>query len=119
MNLRRFVDDWHSVTVTRHSDGRASLHDGPPVTLISYRLLKDGDFHWGDYGYLPVYKDHIGRHYRAVWPLPLWALHVIGHGAYLLFWGTLRRLHCWGLVVSVAPEGCETRIRDLRWRWPW
>jgi hypothetical protein len=119
MNLRRFIDDWGSIAVNTDLEGRVTLHDGPPVVWVNRSIRGMSDFHWGDFGYLPVYRNRniLGRRYRAVWPLPLWAVHVIGHGAYLLLWGALQRLYDWGLVTVDAEEYDDFRWRDLRPAW--
>jgi hypothetical protein len=92
----------------------ALLHRGPPVIWIPEIALAAGDFRWGDFGYLPVYRGRSLRAWRAVWPLPLWALHVVGHGVWLMVWGVVDWLWRHGLVHFDSPENAESMLRDLR-----
>jgi hypothetical protein len=114
LNIRRLIDDGHSVVITSDRTGQWHLHDGPPVTFISQRCLDRDVFRWGDYGYLPVYKDPARWGYRAVWPLPLWFLHVMGHGAWLLAVNMVVYLRRRNLVHFDCSEAAIPRFRDLR-----
>lgn len=119
LNIRRFIDE-PGTMVLRWEDeanGKSTLHlvEGPPVIWIADSTRRrEAWFHWGDFGYLPVYRDEFHPRYRAVWPLPLWILHVIGHGAYLGFWGTIRFLMGRGLIHFDQPEYLSIQLRRLR-----
>jgi len=95
------------------------LRNGPAVIWVSdFDRFRSG-FQWGDHGYLPVYRDRSLRAWRAVWPLPLWAVHVVGHGAWLFLWGAVGLLWRHGLVRFESRENDLARLRDLRFGREW
>lgn len=107
--------DWRDLELLQH---------GPPVVWIPVSFLarhyapSDAlrflGFRWGDFGYLPVYRGRTVRAWRAVWPLPLWALHIIGHAVWLATWGLVAWLERRGLVHFDAAENELLRLRDVR-----
>jgi len=95
------------------------LGNGPAVIWLSDSWRLRNRVRWGDHGYLPVYHDPSLRAWRAVWPLPLWAVHVVGHGGWLLLWGTVGLLWRHGLVRFESRENDVARLRDLRFGREW
>ena len=113
MNFRRFIEPLDSVTIRHDDSGNWRLHHGPPVTVIGDRWLHQG-FRWGDFGYLPVYRDPRFLGWVAVWPLPLWLLHVIGHRCWFLGIRIADRLLRGHLIHIACPENEVAKFRHLR-----
>ncbi len=95
------------------TDSVVRLDEHPPVTLISRKLIDEGVWWTGRFGYFPLEYEVRMDATRYAW-FPFWPAHKLGTLIYRGFWGAAWWLRQRGVIHSKAPDGVQTRLRDLR-----